>query len=372
MNKTGAHTWKVVLIPFAWLYGFVIWIRNSLYDNGFLKSTAFKMPLISVGNITVGGTGKTPHVEYLAGLLEGEFNVATLSRGYKRKNRDFRIASPKSTVSEIGDEPLQMKRRYPDITVAVDRKRVNGVEKLMKQTPPVEVILLDDAYQHRSIKAGLSILLVDYERPIDRDHLLPAGMLREPASRRSRANIILVTKTPERTQAIELREYVNRLGLSMAQHLFFTTMHYGELKPVYAGLPHRNADWFKQKVGGTLLVTGIANPRPLRKYAQSIHANLSELNFPDHHQYTIKDMEKISGAYRRLKKEHKEILVLTTEKDAMRLQEQNPSPELREALFSVPIHVHFLNDDKENFDRQLLSYVNSNKRSSILYQGENS
>ena len=282
------------------------------------------------------------------------------------------MASTNSTVSEIGDEPLQMKRRFPDITVAVDRKRVNGVERLMKQTPPVEVILLDDAYQHRSIKAGLSILLMDYERPIDRDRLLPAGMLREPASRRSRANIILVTRTPERIQAIELREYVNRLGLSMGQHLFFTTMHYGELRPVYAGIPERNAAWFKQKVGGVLLVTGIANPHPLRKYAQSIHTNLSELSFPDHHQYSLKDMEKISGVFKKLKKEHNEILVLTTEKDAMRLQEQSPSPELREALYSVPIHVHFLNDDKDEFDRQILSYVNSNKRSSILYQGADS
>ncbi len=372
MNKTGGNTWKVVLIPFSWLYGLVIWIRNSLYDNAFLKSTGFKLPLISVGNITVGGTGKTPHVEYLVELLNSEFNVATLSRGYKRKTRDFRIASADSSVGEIGDEPLQIKRRYPGITVAVDRKRVNGVEMLMKQSPPVEVILMDDAYQHRSIKPGFSILLIDYARPLDRDRLLPAGMLREPAPNLNRANIILVTRSPERIKPIELREFVNRLELSIGQHLYFTTMHYGELTPVYPESPLREASWFKEQVGGVLIVTGIANPRSLRQYARSINTNLTELSFPDHHQYSRKDMEKISNTYSKLKKTYKEILVLTTEKDAMRLRDHNPGPEIRDAIHAVRIHVHFLNEDKEEFDRQILTYVNSNKRSSILYQGEDS
>jgi tetraacyldisaccharide 4'-kinase len=377
LNNTGpyirkVHAWKVVLIPFAWLYGLVIWIRNSLYDHGFFKSVAFNIPLISVGNISVGGTGKTPHVEYLAGLLKEKFNVATLSRGYKRKTRDFRIVSADSTVSETGDEPLQIKRRYPAITVAVDLKRVHGVKELMKRTPPVEVILLDDAFQHRSLKPGLSILLMDFARPIHRDRLLPAGLLREPASNRSRANIILVTRTPESIQAIERREYVNRMGLALGQHLYFTSMQYGELRPVYSGSPGRNAAWFKEKAGGILLVSGIANPRSLRKYALSIHGNLTELAFPDHHQYSGKDMERISRTYLKLKEQHREILVLTTDKDAVRLQEKEPAPELRDALYAVPIQVHFLNDDKDEFDRQIVNYVKSNKRSSIPYQGEDS
>ena len=377
MNKTGRNTWiqniwKVVLIPFSWLYGLVIWIRNSLYDHGLFKSATFQIPLISVGNITVGGTGKTPHVEYLAALLRDEFHVATLSRGYKRKTRDFRIVATESRVDEVGDEPLQIKMRYPEITVAVDRKRVNGVDRLMKETPPVEVILLDDAYQHRAIKPGLSILLMDYARPIDKDYLLPAGRLREPASRRSRANIILVTKSPERIKPIELREYVNRLGLALNQHLFFTTMRYGDLTPVYPETSARDALWFKKKVGGVLIVTGIANPRPLRQYARSIHTKLHELNFPDHHQFTRKDMDKIYRSYQEMKSTHQEILVLTTEKDAMRLREHKPEQDLRDALYAIPIHVHFLNDDKDEFDRQILSYVNSNKRSSILYQREDS
>lgn len=372
MNKTGRIHWKVILIPIAWLYGLVIWIRNSLYDHGILHTTAFNIPIISVGNITVGGTGKTPHVEYLADLLQHEFNVATLSRGYKRKTRDFRIASTDSTVGEVGDEPLQIKMRYPGITVAVDRKRVHGVGRLMQQTPPVDVILMDDAYQHRSVKPGLSILLMDYARPVDRDHLLPAGMLREPASNRSRAHIILVTRSPERIKAIERREYVNRLGLSLGQHLYFTSMHYGELRPVYSGTPDRKASWFKLKVGGILLLTGIANPRPLRSYARRIQTNLTELSFPDHHQYSRKDMKKITCTFQKLQEQHQEILVLTTEKDAMRLQEHSPIQELKDALYAVPIHVHFPDDDKEEFDRQIFNYVSSNRRSNILYQGTNS
>jgi len=372
MNKTGANTWKVLLTPFSWLYGLVIWIRNSLYDNGFLKSSGFNIPLISVGNITVGGTGKTPHVEYLAELLHSKFKVATLSRGYKRRTRDFRIASAESGVREIGDEPLQIKKRFPGIDVAVDRKRANGIKELMNLAPWLEVILMDDAYQHRSVKPGFSILLIDYARPIDKDRLLPAGMLREPATNTNRANIILVTRSPERIKPIEFREYVNRLGLSIGQHLYFTTMRYGDLAPVYPETQARDAAWFKKQVGAVLIVSGIANPRPLRQYARSISTNLEELSFPDHHEYTRKDMERISGTFDKLKKTHQEILLLTTEKDAMRLRDHQCEPEIRDAMHAVRIHVHFLNDDKDDFERQILTYVNSNKRSSILYQGEDS
>jgi tetraacyldisaccharide 4'-kinase len=350
----------------------VIWIRNKFYDHGVFSSSGFNIPLISVGNITVGGTGKTPHVEYLAGLLSTEHHVATLSRGYKRKTRDFRIASPDSKVEEIGDEPLQIQRRFPDITVAVDRNRSRGIKLLMQQLPPVEVILLDDAYQHRSVKPGYSILLIDYNKPVDRDRLLPAGLLREPAGNLDRANIILISKTPESLKPIELREFANRMGLSIGQHLYFTTMLYGDLLPVFPETASRNADWFKKQVGGILVVTGIANPHALRQYARGINPNITELSFPDHHYYSRRDLEKIFRTYGELKKEYHEILVLTTEKDAMRLCDQDLDTELREALHAVRIHVHFLNNDKDEFDRHILNYVSSNKRSSILHQGKDS
>ncbi|MDF1573570.1 MAG: tetraacyldisaccharide 4'-kinase [Bacteroidales bacterium] len=372
MNKTGRNNWKVLLIPFSWLYGLVIWVRNNLYDTGFLKSAGFNIPLISVGNITAGGTGKTPHVEYLAELLQKDFRVATLSRGYKRSTRDFRIAGPESSVQEIGDEPLQMKRRFPGITVAVDRNRSNGIQLLMKEDPSVEVILLDDAYQHRSVKPGFSILLVDYTRPIGKDHLLPAGMLREPARNLHRANIVLVTRSPERIKPLELRQYANETGLTLGQHLYFTSMRYGNLSPVFPAVRKKDAAWFKHYAGGVLIVSGIARPRPLRQYARSINTNIRELSFPDHHPYSGRDLEKISRNYREFREQHGEILVLTTEKDAVRLRGLNPEVEWKEAMYAVRIHVHFLNDDKDEFDRQIWNYVNSNKRSSLLYQGADS
>ena len=369
MNRSGFNNWSILLYPLSWLYGVVIWIRNELYDNGILISTGFNMPLISVGNITVGGTGKTPHVEYLAQLLlEEELRVATLSRGYKRKTRDFRIASSDSSARDIGDEPMQVKKRFPGITVAVDRKRVNGIENLMKLTPQVEVILLDDAYQHRSLKPGFSILLIDYNRPINKDQLLPAGRLREPAANRNRANIILVTRSPERFKPIELREYVNRLEPSIGQHIYFTTMRYGDLLPVYAGTPIKEVAWLKEHIKEVLIVSGIANPRHLRQYARSICTNISEISFPDHHHYTRKDLNRISQRFNELRNNNTPVLVLTTEKDATRLGEHTPDQALQDALYAIRIHVHFLHDNKEEFDRQIRDYVNSNKRSSILYK----
>lgn len=375
MNRSGRNNWRRVLCPFAWLYGLVIWIRNSLYDQGLISSKSFNIPIISVGNITVGGTGKTPHVEYLTELLGDEYEVATLSRGYKRKTRDFRIASDSSIASEIGDEPMQIKQRFPEITVAVDRKRVRGVKMLMKLEPPIDLILLDDAYQHRSLKPGFSILLIDYSRPLDRDHLIPAGLLREPAVNRNRSNIILVTKSPERIKPIELREYVNKLGLCMGQHLYFTTIKYGNMVPVYPDVSAKKLQWFKEHIGAVLIVAGIVNPRALRQFARSINTNISEIYYPDHHRYRPKNIDRITELYHelkeepKLKEERKEVLVLTTEKDAMRFREHMPEQSVRDYFYAVRIHVHFLNNDKDEFDQQIKSYVSSNKRSSILYQG---
>lgn len=329
------------------------------------------MPVISVGNITVGGTGKTPHTEYLVSLLKKEYRVATLSRGYRRESRDFRIATAKSRASEIGDEPLQIKQKYPDILVAVDRKRVNGITELMKIGPPLEVILLDDAYQHRSLKPGYSILLIDYGRPILNDHLLPAGMLREPAKNRNRANIILVTKTPLDIKPMEMREFVKKLDLQIGQHLFFTSMSYGSLKAVFPsdhGDGERDATWFREKDTGILLISGIANPQGIKTYARSISKNVSELFYQDHHHYNKKDIETIKQGAADLRKNHSQLLILTTEKDAVKLSELEFPEELRTLMYAVPIMVEFRNGDKENFDKQIHSYVKSNKRGNVLHK----
>ena len=373
MNKTTRLQWKLILVPFSWLYGLIVWIRNSFYDQGMFKSTGFNMPVISVGNITVGGTGKTPHTEYLIRLLKEEYRLAVLSRGYLRKSRDFRIATSHSSVQEIGDESIQIKQKFPDVTVAVDRKRVNGITELMKLAPALEVILLDDAYQHRALRPGYSILLIDYSRPIMNDQLLPAGLLREPATNRNRANIILVTKTPEDIKPIEMREYVNHLNLNIGQHLYFTTMHYGALTPLFPESPGelKDVDWYREKEAGILLVSGIANPTGLRAFAETISENISMLNFPDHHRYHPKDIEQITRLCKELTEAHGEVLILTTEKDAVKLRELDFPAHLRSLMHAVPIEVHFLNGDGENFDKQIHNYVTSNKRSSILHQGEN-
>lgn len=369
MDKSPRFQWKLFLVPLSWIYGLIVWIRNSLYDNGIFKSTQFSMPVISVGNITVGGTGKTPHTEYLAELLKKEFKVAILSRGYRRESRDLRIATPESTVPEIGDEPLQMKQKFPDLMVAVDRKRVNGITELMKLAPSLDVVLLDDAFQHRSVKPGYSMLLIDYNRPILKDHLLPAGMLREPASNRSRANMILVTKTPENIKPIEMREYANKLDVKFGQHLFFTTMRYGELLPIFPEKSgaQKDADWFRALAAGILLISGIANPRGLRAYAESISSQVVELNYPDHHRYTLKDIEKIMQLTVDLANTNPEVLILTTEKDAVKLKELQFPENVKGLMFAIPIRVEFLNGDKENFDKQIYNYVNSNKRGSNLH-----
>ena len=300
MNRSSRYSWRHVLIPLSWLYGLVIWIRNTLYDNGLIKATGFSIPIISVGNITVGGTGKTPHAEYLVDLFSGAYRVAALSRGYRRKSRDFRIAIPGSTTREMGDEPMQIKNRFPDVTVSVDRKRVNGVRELMKLSPPMEVIVMDDAYQHRSIRTGYSILLIDFNRPLDHDHLLAAGMLREPAANRNRANMILVTRTPEEMKPIEMREYVNRLGLGIGQHLFFTTMRYGNLFPVFGDGESKDPDEFKDRTGGVLIISGVAHPGTLGDYARDISTNLEEIRFGDHHRYSGKEVARIQEKMKKL------------------------------------------------------------------------
>jgi len=372
MDNLSRFQWKLSLVPFSWLYGLVVCIRNTLYDQGLFKSRGFNMPVISVGNITVGGTGKTPHVEYLTEFLHKEFRVAILSRGYRRKSRDFQIATADSRAQEIGDEPLQIKQKFPDVTVAVDRDRVHGISEIMKLAPPIEVVLLDDAYQHRSLRPGYSILLVDYQRPILSDRLLPAGRLREPARNKNRANLILVSKTPPHLKPIEMREYVNSLGLEIGQHLFFTSMNYGELKPLFPVKSGKVKDiqWFREKEAGILLISGIANPQGISEYAKSVSDHIVEMHYRDHHNYTSRDIARIIHNAAELSKAHKEVLILTTEKDAVKLRELNLPENIYSLMYAVPIEVYFLNGDRENFEKQIQNYVTSNKRGSVLHKGE--
>jgi tetraacyldisaccharide 4'-kinase len=368
MALPSRNNYKLLLYPFSLLYGLIVWIRNTLFDYNIIGSTEFPLPVISVGNITVGGTGKTPHIEYLVELLRDEFEVATLSRGYKRKTRGFILAGPESGVRDIGDEPVQIKHKFPDIHVAVDRKRVNGIRELMSLLPDLDVILLDDAYQHRYIKPGLSILLIDFNRPLSSDQLLPAGRLREQAYERRRANIILITKCPGRLKPIERRIIVKDLKLYPFQHLFFTKLRYGDPIPVFDDIdaPLSLADMKAQKPV-ILMVTGIAGPRLFKKYLRGISTRIKELRYPDHHAFSQKDVRKICRTYDEMEGARK--LLFTTEKDAMRLRKfTNIESPLRERMYYVPVGIEILNDDKEEFDNHIRNHVRNNKRDSILHK----
>jgi tetraacyldisaccharide 4'-kinase len=368
MPAPARNNLSLLLYPFSLLYGLVTFIRNLLYDYNIIKSHEFPIPIISVGNITAGGTGKTPHVEYLVKLLKDEFNVAVLSRGYKRRTRHFILAGPESGVQDIGDEPVQIKQKFPDVQVAVDRKRVNGVQQLMAKIPDLDVVLLDDAYQHRRIKPGLSILLIDFHRPIMEDRLLPVGRLREKAYEKRRANIILVTKCPDRLKPIERRLIAKDASLYAFQHLYFTKLGYREPVPVFMDAsPEISLSEIKACSPAILMVTGIANPRLYKRHLRSISTRITEMIFPDHHSFSQRDINQILQAYSNLEGEYR--FIFTTEKDATRLRKfSNIDLEIKNRLFYVPIETEFLNEDNENFNYQILKYVKNNKRDSILHK----
>jgi tetraacyldisaccharide 4'-kinase len=361
---------NILLYPVSLLYGMITTVRNFLYDTGILPTDEFSFPVICIGNITVGGTGKTPHTEYIARLLMDHFKVAILSRGYKRKTRDFRIATSGSQVIDIGDEPLQLSRNLPDVLVAVDRKRVHGVDMILDNHPEIEVVLLDDGFQHRSLTPGYSILLTDYERLFFRDQMLPYGNLRESKVNMRRADIILITKTPENISPIQRRLIVKEIDKSPYQNLYFTSFRYKSPVPVFTNKGKETSPEILKGVGcGVVLVTGIANPKPLREYLEKDYNEITHLSFNDHHNFTEKDLIGIDSAFNDLKSSVKYLF--TTEKDAVRLREfTNIAEPVRSAFFYIPIGVFFLNDDNDEFDNLIIDYVRKNHRNNRVSEGK--
>ncbi|MCU0461783.1 MAG: tetraacyldisaccharide 4'-kinase [Bacteroidales bacterium] len=360
---------SIFLYPFSLIYGLITGLRNFFYNAEILKSHEFSIPVICVGNITVGGTGKTPHTEYLAGLLRKDFKVAILSRGYKRKSSGFLFANPASTAEDIGDEPLQMYRKFPEITVAVDSNRVRGVKTILKERPETGVIILDDGFQHRRITPGYSILLSDFERLMIRDHLLPYGNLRESLNNMNRADIILITKSPKNISPIQRRLLVKEVNKRPYQNLYFTTLQYNEPVNVFDGSSPESdiLSGSGSENCGVVLVTGIANPKTLTDHLQKKFTEFIHLPFEDHHTFTIKDMQKIVDAWTSLKCTRKYIL--TTEKDAVRLREfTNIAEQIRSSFFYVPLKIEFLNDDRAEFDNMIIDYVRKNKRNNRVSQ----
>ena len=341
------------------MYHLITSLRNFLFDQGWgLKQQSFDVPLISVGNLAVGGTGKTPHTEYLVRLLQAAGKeVAVLSRGYGRATKGFHLASPASTAQEIGDEPLQIKQKFPDCTVAVCEKRVVGMQQLIAQrqeegkTTDNWVVVLDDAFQHRYIKPGFSILLTDYTRPYYADRVLPWGRLRESAEGAQRADIIIVTKCPKHLSATNAEQIRAKLAPLPTQEVFFTCFDYGN--PYSASdcqeveLPHR-----------ALVLTGIAKPHPLYAYLEAHGVEIKPLAFPDHHAFTPSDVARINAAFAALPEGYK---VITTEKDAVRLRLlPTLSEAVKQNLLVQPIEVKFLFGQTEKFNTKIHDYVDAN------------
>ena len=355
------HEW---LTPLSWLYGLGVGFRNLLFKLGILKSRAFDIPVISVGNITVGGSGKTPHVEYLVSLLKDKMKVAVLSRGYKRKSKGYVLANDDTTMREIGDEPYQMKQKFPELYVAVDKKRTEGIDRLThdEQTKDVDVILLDDAYQHRYVKPGVNILLVDYHRLIIYDKLLPAGCLREPKEGKSRADIVIITKCPKDLRPMEYRVLMKALDLYPYQSLYFTTLIYDNLKQVYGtesmpinSLPNRC---------NVLLLTGIASPKQMQNDLSVYNYNLSYLSFSDHHNFSKKDIRTINRKFAELPSPK---VIITTEKDVARIKfVEGLNDEVKESMYALPVRIQFMLGQEEDFNNKIINYVRKNSRNSIL------
>lgn len=363
-NKPKIYWW---LWPFSILYRTGVDIRNKLFDLGVLHSQSFPIPLISIGNLAVGGTGKTPHTEYLVRLLKKNFKISTLSRGYGRKTKGFILAGSHSTSDEIGDEPCQMAHKFRDITVAVDENRCRGVSRLMESG--VEVVLLDDAFQHRYVKPGMSILLTEYNRPFYKDWMLPAGRLREPESGKRRADIIIVTKCPEGITPIEQEEILRRLNPLPHQEVYFTTMKYGALHPLFSDVPERSLNTL-EKDEDILLLTGIASPETLLQTLKSYSDRVYHLSFLDHHSFNEKDMRSLATKFRNLREGKR--LIVTTEKDAARLISQSfPDVGIKPYIYTIPIEIHFLNNKESAFNHKIIDYVRKNSRNGRLYQSQN-
>jgi len=359
---------SIFLYPLSLLYGLITGFRNFLYNAEILKSHTFPMPVICVGNLTAGGTGKTPLTEYLVNLLREDFDVVVLSRGYKRKTRGFLFAGENSRSEDIGDEPLQIARKFPGITVAVDRKRVHGVREILDKKPDSGVIILDDAFQHRSITPGYSILLSDFDRLMIHDQMLPYGNLRESIANMKRADIIMITKSPETITPVQRRLIVKEIQKAPYQELLFTSTTYKTPLPVFDDVKAEK-DIFrrrrKENPPGIVLVTGIANAKPLTGYLKKLTGEMISLPFGDHHRFSNSDFEKIMDAWESLKSSRKYLI--TTEKDAVRIREfTNIAEAIRKAFYYIPVGIKFLNDNQEEFDNLIIDYVRKNKRNNRI------
>jgi tetraacyldisaccharide 4'-kinase len=350
---------RILLSPFSLLFGIITFVRNKLYDWKMIPSVQYDdIFVISVGNITVGGTGKTPFVEYLIRLLSQNYRVAVLSHGYKRATKGFMFVNANVSPDEAGDESYQIKRKFPDTVVAVDNDKLNGIAQIRKTHPNTQILLLDDAFQYRRIKPNLSVLLADYNRPMYRDCMLPSGRLREWACFSKRADFMIITKTSVAITPDEQQDIKQQYARIFPKEPFFTTIGYGEPLPVFLNNKPLTINDFKRFE--VLLVTGIANPKPFEAYARQHAASLQTITFPDHHAFSEKDISRITAKWNAIPSAEK--ILLTTEKDAVRLQQIKILDEITKQTYYVPVGVIFMGDDKKHFEQKLKIIVEKLKK----------
>lgn len=341
---------RPLLYPFSLLYGLVIWLRNKLYDVGFMSSVSFSVPVICVGNLSTGGTGKTPHIEYLIRLLQYRYRVSTMSRGYKRLTKGFRLADAQTDAKHIGDEPMQFHEKFSEVAVSVCEDRMTGIPMLLARRPDIDVILLDDAYQHRSVKPGLNILITDYSRPFYKDYILPFGSLREGRKAASRADIIIVSKCPANLAQAERDTMVRHINPAPHQQVFFTGIRYSTPYDFFSGMSVAiNSD------ARIVLACGIAKPEPLVAYLKRQAAAVHLLRYPDHHYFSTANLEEIKKTFDNWQEPNK--IIVTTEKDAVRLRlHQKTLAEWGIAIVVLPVTVYFL-DQETAFTNTVESYI---------------
>lgn len=346
---------KLLLYPFSILYGAIMWLRNKLYDSGVYSSVSFSVPVICVGNLSTGGTGKTPHIEYLVRLLQYEYRVATQSRGYKRRSRGFKMADAQTTAFDIGDEPMQFHLKFPEMAVSVCEERMTGIPALLAERPETEIVLLDDAYQHRSVKAGLNILITDFAKPFYEDYVLPFGNLREHRNAYRRAHAIIVSKCPEAISKETMQTMIGRIKPLDHQKVFFTRIQYGTCFDFFTG---QQAVLNKEQ--HIVLVSGIAKPEPMLDYLRGQVADVHLLRYPDHHYFSQNNLEEIQQTCANWA--DKKPVLVTTEKDATRLAlHAETLKSWGVPILVLPIEIAFI-QDKEIFDRMVQTYVDSERR----------
>lgn len=347
-------TIRILLFPLSLVYFLVIFLRNRLYDMGVFKSTSFNLPLVCIGNIAAGGTGKSPMTEYMVRELKNHFQVATLSRGYKRKTRGYALAGENSTALEIGDEPMQFHLKFPDTPIAVGEARIEAIPQLLHDKPATQVIILDDAFQHRAVQAGMNIVLTDCNNLYTRDWYLPTGDLRDEKGSIKRAQVIVVTKCKPGLSTEERQAILDEIEPLPEQAVFFTSIRYGQPYHIISKKPVQVTTEVE-----VLLVTGIANPRPLKNLLQEKSKTYYEMAYNDHHIFTIDDLKDVQKRFNTIQAQDK--IILTTEKDAVRLvkfeQELAAMP-----LYVVPIELEFLFNDAHRFNGLIGTFIREFKK----------